>query len=126
MSVKQRLRDYIKYKGINERTFCLSIGASTSFVNSMRVSIQPSKVESIAAHYPDLSTGWLLTGEGKMLKEDYKREEPAPIVVEETKEPYSTISRLVSMNEKLFEENRALKEELDSLKRALNVQGKSA
>ena len=36
----------------------------------MRVSIQPEKVLMIAKQFPDLNTGWLLTGEGEMLKAD--------------------------------------------------------
>lgn len=67
-----------------------------------------------------------MTGEGQMLRNEYFKEESTPIVVEETRETYQTINRLVEMNKQLFEENRALKEELDQLKRALNVQGKSA
>jgi len=38
----------------------------------MRVSIQPDKISSIALKFPELDTGWLLTGEGSMLKEDKK------------------------------------------------------
>ena len=34
----------------------------------MRKSIDPEKLQSIAKNYPDLNTGWLMTGEGEMLK----------------------------------------------------------
>ena len=68
MSVKERLIKYIDQKGITKTAFCLSIGVSTGFISSMRQSIQPDKVKSIALKYPDLNTGWLLTGEGEMLK----------------------------------------------------------
>ncbi len=126
MSVKERLKEFIKYKKISERKFCLAAGLTVTYVNNIRVSIQPDKIKSIAVAFPELNTGWLLTGEGQMLKKDYQAEESAPLMLEETRDTYQTINRLVAMNEKLFEENRALKEELDSLKRALNVQGKSA
>ena len=68
-SVKQRLKEYIKYKGIPVRLFESTCGLSYGYVSNMRVSIQPDKVSNIARHYPDLNTGWLLTGEGEMLKE---------------------------------------------------------
>lgn len=67
-TVKQRLREFIKYIGISERAFLRHCGLSQSYISTMRVSIQPDKVSKIAIQYPDLNTGWLLTGEGKMLK----------------------------------------------------------
>lgn len=68
-SVKQRLVSYLEYKKISKSEFGRRIGVSASFVGSMRKSIQPDKVNSIAVEFPDLNTGWLLTGEGSMLKE---------------------------------------------------------
>lgn len=38
----------------------------------MRVSIQPDKLKSIAINFPKLDIGWLLTGEGSMLKNEIK------------------------------------------------------
>lgn len=67
-TIKQRLKDFIEYKGISTRQFCLSIGASPAFVANMVKSIQPDRINSIANQYPELNTGWLLTGEGSMLK----------------------------------------------------------
>jgi len=74
MPVKERLREYLKYKKINERQFCLSIGVSTSYIHSIRVSIQPQKLSSIAEYYPDLNTSWLLTGEGEMVNNNDKNQ----------------------------------------------------
>lgn len=67
-TVKQRLKEFIQYKGISIRQFCLSIGASPAFVANIVKSIQPDKINSITNQYPELNTGWLLTGEGEMLK----------------------------------------------------------
>ncbi len=66
-SVKSRLYTYLSNKNIRVGQFCKSIGVSPSFVSSMRKSIQPDKIKSIALLYPDLNTVWLLTGEGEML-----------------------------------------------------------
>lgn len=68
MLVKERLVKYIKYKGISNSEFCRRIGVSAAFVSSMRKSIQPNKIDNIALVFPDLNTGWLLTGEGCMLR----------------------------------------------------------
>lgn len=69
MGVKERLIDYLKFKGIGQVKFAESIGVSSGYVNNIRKSIQPDKLLSISKLYPDLNTGWLLTGEGQMLKD---------------------------------------------------------
>lgn len=67
-TVKQRLIEFLKYKNISQRTFAKLVGLSDGYVNAIRESIQPDTVRKIAECYPELSTGWLLTGEGEMLK----------------------------------------------------------
>lgn len=79
MSVKERLKEYIKYKKLSDRAFCIKVGLSPTYVSSMKVSIQPDKVNMIAVHFPDLNTGWLLTGEGEMLKMKEQELKPYPI-----------------------------------------------
>ena len=68
MSVKERLGKYLEFKKISKSEFGRVIGVSAAFVGSIRKSIQPDKVESIALNYPDLNIAWLLTGEGEMLR----------------------------------------------------------
>ena len=80
MTVKERLIKYLKYKKISQREFAKAIDVSSGYVNSIKSSIQPDKVSRISIHFTDLNTGWLLTGEGEMLKsEPIKKEEPATI-----------------------------------------------
>lgn len=69
--VKERLVSFLKYKKLSQAKFQESIGASNGFVNSIRQSIQPDKLEKIAQLYPELNISWLLIGGlgGKMLKE---------------------------------------------------------
>ena len=67
-TVKQRLINYLKYKKISQRKFELEIGLSNGYVNNINKSIQPDKIQKIILCYSDLNTGWLLTGEGEMLK----------------------------------------------------------
>ena len=69
-TTKERLISFLKYKNLNMSEFARRIGVSNAFVNSIRKSIQPDKIISIANNFPDLNIEWLLTGEGEMLKED--------------------------------------------------------
>jgi len=79
-SVKQRLILFLEYKNITKNKFEKLCGLSTGYIKNMRVSIQPEKIRNIAAIFPDLNTGWLLTGEGEMLKKnDGTVSESAPI-----------------------------------------------
>ena len=73
MTVKHRLIEFAKTKERSVRAFEKKTGLTIGYINAIRVSIQPDKVQSIASVYPDLNTGWLLTGEGSMLKEDIKQ-----------------------------------------------------
>lgn len=68
MSVKQRLIEFLKYKKLGQKKFAQIVGISDGYVNAIRVSIQPGVLHKIAMQFPDLNTGWLLTGEGEMLK----------------------------------------------------------
>lgn len=70
MSVKERLIAYLDYKCISKSEFGRAIGVSTSYIHSIRKSIQPDKIQGIAQNYADLNINWLLTGEGEMLLED--------------------------------------------------------
>lgn len=68
MSVKERLKDFIKMLGMGQGAFEKTVGLSNGYVNNIRQSIQPDKLQKIALHFPQLNTGWLMTGEGNMLK----------------------------------------------------------
>jgi len=67
MTVKQRLTDYIKFKGLTKSEFCRTIEVSSAYITSIVTSIQPDKIQRITLNYPDLNIGWLLTGMGSML-----------------------------------------------------------
>lgn len=69
-TVKERLIIFLKYKKIGQVKFADTIGASRGFVANIRKSIQPDKIKRISECFPELNTGWLLTGEGTMLKEE--------------------------------------------------------
>lgn len=66
-TVKQRLIEFIEYKGISINMFLKQCGLSGGYIRAMRVSMQPDAVSKVATAFPDLNTGWLLTGVGDML-----------------------------------------------------------
>ncbi len=68
-TIKERLVAYLKFKGINKSEFGRIIGVSNAYISSIRKSIQPDKVEKIAASFPDLNVSWLVTGDGEMIKD---------------------------------------------------------
>ncbi len=70
MSVKERLIEFIKYLEIGQGAFEKEVGLSNGYVNNIRKSIQPDKLQRISLRYPQLNSGWLMSGEGNMLKGD--------------------------------------------------------
>jgi len=66
MTVKDRLKRYLKFKNVSQADFAESIGVSHGYVGAIRKSIQPEKVNKIVKIYPDLNIDWLLTGKGNM------------------------------------------------------------
>lgn len=67
-TVKERLVAFIKEKGLSQSRFEKSVGLSNGFVNNISKGIGADKLQKILCVYPDLSTKWLLTGEGEMIK----------------------------------------------------------
>lgn len=70
MSVKERLKSYIKHIGISIIDFEKSINVSNGYVNSISKGIGNDKTALIIENYPNLNLDWLLTGKGDMLKTD--------------------------------------------------------
>jgi transcriptional regulator with XRE-family HTH domain len=67
-TIKERLIAYIKYLGIGQAKFEKKCGLSNGYINNIRRSISPEKLQTIALTNPELNTGWLMTGEGEMLR----------------------------------------------------------
>ncbi len=74
MTVKERIIRFVKSLGIGQGAFEKEVGLSNGYVNNIRKSIQPDKLQKISLRYPELNTGWLMTGEGEMLKSQMERQ----------------------------------------------------
>ena len=68
MTVKERLMQFIDFKGISIREFERRADLSNGYIKSLRKSPTVDKMQNIIRAYPDLNQQWLLTGEGNMLK----------------------------------------------------------
>lgn len=68
ITVKQRLIEFLKFKGIGQAKFEKRIGAGNGFVNNIVKGIGAEKMNIIQREFPELNTEWLLYGEGEMLK----------------------------------------------------------
>lgn len=67
-TVKERLTEYLKFKGVTKSAFGREVEVSAAYVNSITRTISPDILKRIRLKYPDLNTDWLLLGEGEMLK----------------------------------------------------------
>lgn len=65
--VKQRLILFIQHLGLSQGKFEREVGLANGYVNNIRVSITPEKLQMISLRFPELNKGWLMTGEGEML-----------------------------------------------------------
>lgn len=66
--VRGRLILYLATKKVKKRVFERQIGAANGFVNNIKRSMSPEKLEAISNSCPDLNITWLMTGRGDMLK----------------------------------------------------------
>ena len=66
-TVKDRLLQFLKEKGISKAGFARSMGMSEAYVSTMRKSLPEARVAKMMELFPDLNRDWLLYGEGEML-----------------------------------------------------------
>ncbi|MDR1338551.1 MAG: S24 family peptidase [Prevotellaceae bacterium] len=71
MNAKERLRQFVKYKGMGRNRFEELVGISSGYISSGSPSIGSEIIEKIAHVYPDLNIEWLITGGGKMIRDPY-------------------------------------------------------
>lgn len=72
---RDRLLLFVDYLNITKKAFEEATGLSNGYIGSIRKGIGHKAIELISNQYPELNISWLLTGEGKMLKENVGNEE---------------------------------------------------
>lgn len=93
MKTITRLKEFIDYKQVSLNAFDKLIGAANGYIGKAiknNASIGTDVIEKIISIYPDLNPGWLLTGEGGMLK-NYAITPGVSNLVNEPQSPYGSI-----------------------------------
>lgn len=70
MTTKEKIKQYIDYKGISKNKFYTITGLSTSFLDSGNT-IGVDKAKIIIEKFPDISMDWLILDQGPMIKESF-------------------------------------------------------
>ena len=68
--MKKRLIQFLNHLEIGQDKFAKNVGLSRGYVNNIKDNMTLKSVNKIVQVYPELNEKWLLTGEGKMLKEN--------------------------------------------------------
>lgn len=72
MNTKDRILDFIEFRGISKREFYLKTGLSNGFLDKVD-NVGSDKLEKIISNYKDLSLTWLVTGSGDMIIEENQK-----------------------------------------------------
>ena len=93
---KDRLLEFLRYKGLGQQKFEISIGMSNGWANKVGDSIRENTLKKISEVYPELNIAWLKSGVGVMLnngeseetlytpKEEHSKERNQKDATEET------------------------------------------
>ncbi len=66
-SVKERLKEFARSKGMPIYKFEALCGMSQGYVSNIRQSISPNFIQKITSVFPELNVSWLITGNGEMI-----------------------------------------------------------
>lgn len=75
-TVKERILQFIEFKGISKNKFHTDCDLSSSYLQNLKKDPKPPVLQSILRTYPELNSDWLLYGSGPMLKSDIVDDEP--------------------------------------------------
>lgn len=125
VTTKERILQYIDYKGITLSLFFKKTGIKRGFLDTdkLKSSVSDVFLTKIIASFPEISIRWLLTGEGDMLiKETYVEHEQESIVSEPHTQYGLDSKELNELYRKYIqelEENKELRKQIEGLKEQL-------
>lgn len=79
MTDKEKILQYLEYKGISKNKFYVKTGLSVGFLDKGN-SLGLDKLKIIIDNYPDLNIDWLLHDRGEMVKSDHKQEQKNEVI----------------------------------------------
>ena len=71
MDIKDRIFEFISYKNITIAEFERNVDLANGYIKKFKGSIGSDKLNNIVSFYPELNIGWLITGNGEMLKSSH-------------------------------------------------------
>lgn len=114
-TVNNRIRDYLKFKGIIIQQFEISIERTNGYLSHTK-SPTANVLSDIIRVYSDLNIEWLITGYGQMLKTE--KHNYVSIASEPSEQYQNTtqkyIQQLENENKRLISENQSKQEIIDS------------
>ena len=123
MTIQERIKQFIDYKGITPYKFCKDLEFSMGSLNK-KGTIGTDKYLKIIKYYTDLNPEWLLTGEGNMFKEETVQEEVSAnenelitLLREKVKDKEMIIKEKTKNIELLEERLKELQEQVKQLSR---------
>ena len=116
-TVQERVRRFVRYKGLSVSEFCRTLDVSSSYVSSMSKSMSLKMIQRISGIYPELNILWLQTGEGEMIK----RQEEEAVINLHVDLPCRECDRKDGKIELLQETVRDLQKQLTILQNQLNI-----
>ena len=120
-TIKERLFQYIAYKGISARSFSTECGFSANYATNISKGIPEDKMNIISVHFPDLNPSWLMTGEGTMLRTDCTSESREEAEMEET----DLVRELRRQLEEERRKNEELQRKTDAQQSTINSMAKT-
>lgn len=113
MEFIDRLKLFIKSKGLGQTKFEERVGFSRGYISKVKTSIGADKLSNIVEAFPDLNLDWLITGKGKMTSTPVQ-----PAAVEQTTDTLEENSvKYKNKYLEILEENRILRLEIEKLRK---------
>ena len=76
-AIKERIIQFIKYKGISKNAFENACNISKRYISNLKGTPGARIIKNIHDAFPELNTTWLITGTGEMLSESTETQESA-------------------------------------------------
>ena len=110
MSVKKRIKEFIKSEGITDVEFQKKINVGNGYTNNISKGIGDDKIKTRLEIYPNLNFDWLFTGRGEMRQNSSKTVEKCMVCAEKEK--------VIKIQDKLI---ARLEQEIDSIKKSSGI-----
>lgn len=111
MTVRERIKAFVASKSISVRAFEQRCGLANGLVNNITESVSNTTIDKISKEFPELNIGWVLTGEGQMLKTDDQQDHFTAFKESEIE----TWKKLFQMQTELLEEVKRDRDRLQKL-----------